>query len=408
MDFEHLRERGRELLDYLESEGYTRSYIRIVRQDLNWIADNGESRPWRSYLDAYRDRVSRTESKLYRKNHKIAFGAIQQFALYGEYPNRRVKNCLVEHGAYHQLIPEFKKLVDHYREEAALRGLEESTIGGDASSASCFFLAMQKRGLKSLADVGEDDALSFFLDDDGNLSKCSSYKKQVAAVLRAAPDGEGGKDVLALLPPIRPRRRNVQFLTREEVDAIRSTLDDASCPLSLRDRAIGRLLLFTGLRACDVAGMELGSIDWESDVIGISQRKTGQPLVLPLAAPVGNAICDYLVDERPTSDERRLFLGTLRPHRPFGASNVYHVAMKVYDAAGVRQKGGDRRGTHLFRHNVATSLLSGGVPAPIISSTLGHADPCSLNPYLHADIAHLRECALSIERFPVDEGVFRI
>lgn len=155
MDFEHLREHGYELLDYLKSESYTESYVQIVRQDLNWILRNGEGRPWKTYLDAYHDRVSHTESELYKKNHRIAFGAIQQFDLFGEYPNRKVKNCLVKHGAYHQLLPEFKELVDHCRETATFRGLEKSTIGGDASSASCFFFAMQERGLKSLAGIGE-------------------------------------------------------------------------------------------------------------------------------------------------------------------------------------------------------------------------------------------------------------
>ncbi len=75
-------------------------------------------------------------------------------------------------------------------------------------------------------------------------------------------------------------------------------------------------------------------------------------------------------------------------------------------AAGLRQKTGDRKGTHIFRHNLATSLLENGISRPIISQTLGHTAPDSLEPYLKADFIHLKKCAVSIEGFPVSEEVF--
>ena len=76
--------------------------------------------------------------------------------------------------------------------------------------------------------------------------------------------------------------------------------------------------------------------------------------------------------------------------------------------AGIRQNPGDRKGMHLFRHYLATSLLGHGVEQPIISSTLGHQSPCSLAPYLNADFVHLKECALNIDRFPVRKEVFQL
>lgn len=52
--------------------------------------------------------------------------------------------------------------------------------------------------------------------------------------------------------------------------------------------------------------------------------------------------------------------------------------------------------------------MGNGIARPIISDTLGHADPKSLDYYISADIEHLRECSLSIEGFPIREEVFRI
>jgi integrase len=81
---------------------------------------------------------------------------------------------------------------------------------------------------------------------------------------------------------------------------------------------------------------------------------------------------------------------------------------KVLKVAGVRQNYGDRKGTHLFRHNLASSMLGNGIPQPVISQTLGHTAPDSLEPYLKADFVHLKECAISIELFPLAEGVLAI
>jgi integrase len=75
--------------------------------------------------------------------------------------------------------------------------------------------------------------------------------------------------------------------------------------------------------------------------------------------------------------------------------------------AGIRNQPGDRRGFHLFRHHLATSLLENGVEQPVISSALGHQSPKSLHTYPGADFLHLKECALSIECFPVKEEVFQ-
>ena len=53
-------------------------------------------------------------------------------------------------------------------------------------------------------------------------------------------------------------------------------------------------------------------------------------------------------------------------------------------------------------------MLENGVQQPVISKTLGHSSPQSLEAYLSADFVHLKECALGIETFPVAKGVFPI
>ena len=167
-------------------------------------------------------------------------------------------------------------------------------------------------------------------------------------------------------------------------------------------------MFFTGLRPCDIASLTMEQIDWDTDEIRIVQNKTDVPLILPLTAVIGNAIYDYIIYERPESSDRHIFLGENRPHDPVTPAALWHIAAKIYDAAGIRLTEGDRRGTHLFRYNAATTFIGRGIPRPVASAVLGHTDPSSLDHYTFADIKHLRECALSIEKFPVKKEVFDI
>jgi integrase len=79
----------------------------------------------------------------------------------------------------------------------------------------------------------------------------------------------------------------------------------------------------------------------------------------------------------------------------------------VFNEAGVRKDGG-RTGVRIFRHHLATALLGNRVPSPVISSILGHKSPESINPYVDADLEHLRECSLGIEDYPVAKEVFEL
>lgn len=94
--------------------------------------------------------------------------------------------------------------------------------------------------------------------------------------------------LLGYLPALKKRRRNIQYLTKEEVSAVRTAIEQQ--PLSMRNRAVMLLLILTGIRSSDIACLTLDSIDWETATVCICQKKTGLPLELPLTPVIGNAI----------------------------------------------------------------------------------------------------------------------
>ena len=84
-----------------------------------------------------------------------------------------------------------------------------------------------------------------------------------------------------------------------------------------RTKAIVLLAMRLGLRDCDICNLDLNDIDWRNDKIRLTQKKTGKALVLPLLPDVGNALMDYLIDERPQPQDgsTSVFLRKQAPYR---------------------------------------------------------------------------------------------
>lgn len=176
--------------------------------------------------------------------------------------------------------------------------------------------------------------------------------------------------------------------------------------LSLKQRAIGTILFYTGMRASDIANLKTDSADLGKGLLHFTQVKTGEPVTLPLLPVVGNAIYDYCSMERPLSDSPSIFLGRNAPFHSITAASIGYIVGKIMDRAQIRMNPGDRRGSHLFRHLAATTMAENNVPAPVISAVLGQTCPKSLDSYLSADLVHLKECAIGLGKFAIPKEVF--
>ncbi len=98
------------------------------------------------------------------------------------------------------------------------------------------------------------------------------------------------------------------FFQKEESDCIRKCLENPNNTLSLKERTIGWLLYFYGLRGSDITAMRFDNIDWRKDMITLIQSKTDYPLTLPLNAVTGNSLFDYITTERAESDIKTIFV----------------------------------------------------------------------------------------------------
>ncbi|MCD8015047.1 MAG: tyrosine-type recombinase/integrase [Lachnospiraceae bacterium] len=396
-----------ELIQHMERCGYSPFHIQRVNRETKWLSEHKEMLA--SYEEACILRSSETESADMKQQFRAVYSLFRRYAIYGTL-SVPIREPLFRQDTYSKLSPYFQHILDLYREDSVARGLKPGTYLSGISACSGLLLHCQKRGCKTLEDITEDTVLSYFCDESGKPILSSSTKVNIASVFHAdlGMHTDAARAILAYLPALNRRRKNIQYLTEEEILSIKNVLMSEEDCITLRNRAIGMLLFFTGMRSSDIAGLAFSDIDGEKEEIRVFQKKTGNELVLPLTVSIGNAIYDYVTMERPQSDSQRIFLCEQAPYKPISAGTVGNAADRLFEAASVRQGKQDRKGAHLFRHNVATSFSRKDIPRPVISATLGHVDPDSLDHYLFADIEHLRGCAVSIEGYPVREGVFTL
>jgi len=164
----------------------------------------------------------------------------------------------------------------------------------------------------------------------------------------------------------------------------------ASCDrrrtIGRRDHAVLLLLCRLGLRASEVAAIQLEDIDWhrgEFQVHGKGCRLDR----LPLPVDVGQAMVAYL-QRRPRSQSRAVFLLAIAPYSPVSRHTVTCIVRHACVRAGLPVVG-----AHRLRHTAATEMLRAGGSLPEIAQVLRHRKLETTAIYAKVDRRALRELA---------------
>jgi integrase len=250
-----------------------------------------------------------------------------------------------------------------------------------------------------LESVGVTELDREFYENAGNNAPRRSYGSTLRVFFRwAAGQGWLSSSLRDAVP--RPRQyRYVNLpdvLGQTEVDRVLAAVD-RSTPLGRRDYAVLVLAARYGLRPCDIRQLTLDEIDWREARIDLRQVKTGRPLVVPLLPDVAGALSAYLLDGRPVSTSRTVFLRHCAPFEPFAAENNLSTIMRdALRRVGLADRPG-RRGLYLFRHTLATQMLAAGQPLKAIADVLGHASTQTTYGYTRVEVDGLRSVAISAE-----------
>ena len=176
------------------------------------------------------------------------------------------------------------------------------------------------------------------------------------------------------------------MLVASDVRALLGSCDRGH-PTGRRDFAILTLLARLGLRAAEVANLELGSVDWRAGEI-VVQGKGHRVDRLPLPVDVGEALAAYLADGRPRSTCRTLFLTSHPPARAMHPHTISGVVRYACVRANLPPVG-----SHRLRHALARELLRQGAALPEIGQVLRHRNLTSTAIYAKVDRVALRAVA---------------
>jgi integrase/recombinase XerD len=163
---------------------------------------------------------------------------------------------------------------------------------------------------------------------------------------------------------------------------------DRRCVAGRRDYAIIVLLARLGLRAGEVAALDLGDISWRQGEITI-RGKGSRRDSLPLPADAGEAVAGWLAEGRPPDTCCRAVFVRLRPpHGRLASTSVSYVVRRASLRAGVAAAG-----AHRLRHAAAAGMLAAGGTLAEIGQVLRHATPGTTAIYAKTDILALSPLA---------------
>jgi len=248
---------------------------------------------------------------------------------------------LREEGAIPLIVsckPPYHELLEaHCRFLSRDRGLAETTVTNYRRYLRDF---LASRGnvvsLTELTQLSADDLLAFSRQRGMALGHTAwnHLATSVSGFYRWLDlRDHGGRHLVGAIP-LRRRYRLADVpcaLPWDQVQRLLAVADRRE-PCGRRNYAMLLLLASYGLRGCEVRALCLDDIDWSRDEINIFAPKTGRSRRLPLMRPVGEAILDYLREERPPSLRREIFLSTRPPHAPLRSKLNRWLADRLKEA----------------------------------------------------------------------------
>jgi site-specific recombinase XerD len=311
------------------------------------------------------------------------------------------------HGAAKRPSTEvWQRVLDEYLAELDKEEKAKATIDFSCRACSKFIRYLELQGCFSPADLTRELIWKYQKEETGHTKANGkrAYLYRIRMFIRHLQRKALVDLTLeyAINTRYRIPQKVVTTLTTGEklqVHQNRNTTDS----LMNRDYAMATLALYLGFRSCDIVSLRFSSISWTQNTITIIQQKTKATLALPLVSAVGNAIADYALHHRPSSDSPFVFISHRAPFGRLTRTACYGASIHLL---ANQDNHTQSRGLHVMRRSFATELLKNRVQHELVSSILGHVDQKSIDPYLGLDEERMGKCSIGLDLIGMPE-VFR-
>lgn len=273
------------------------------------------------------------------------------------------------------------------------RSLKASTVAAYRKTAERFLSERFGDDPASLQDLRTTDVTGFIRRASRrfSVSTCKHEVTALRALLRwLHVRGEIDVDLAGCVPAVAGWRQTSlpRGLEDEDVERLLRSCDRRKS-VGRRDYAALLLMARVGLRAGEVAALELDDINWKAGEF-LVRGKGRKQARLPLPYEVGEAIAAYLQRGRPRYPCRKLFLRSRAPYVGLSQPAVTSLVQWAFKRAGVESP---QRGSHVLRHTAATQMLRRGSSLSEIAQVLRHSLIDTTAIYAKIDLDALRELA---------------
>jgi integrase/recombinase XerD len=251
------------------------------------------------------------------------------------------------------------------------RGLASSTVRNYVGVARVF-LAWRETATGGLCLEGLDGAaVSEFVLVEARRSCVGSAKCMVTrlrVLLRFLyVEGEIPHELSGAVPSVAGWRLAslVKALDTRSVARLLGSCDRRT-RVGRRDFAIITLLWRLGLRAGEVAALQLRDLDWRAGEL-LVRGKGSRHERLPLPADVGERVATWIARGRPRRDSVFVFTRVRAPYDGLSAGAVSQIVRRACQRAGLPPVG-----AHRLRHTAATEMLRAGGSLTEVGQVLRH------------------------------------
>jgi len=221
------------------------------------------------------------------------------------------------------------------------RSFMSGSVGQYLTVARRFLWHRFRDGKIRLKELHTKDVSDFILKDSGIRGRRSA--QLMTSVLRSFlnylfQEGKTATNLAAAIPATAGGRLSElpRYLEAAEVEKLLRSCDRRQ-NVGRRDYAVLVLLARLGLRAGEVANLELDDISWENGELVI-RGKGNRVDRMPLLQEVGKAIADYLKRGRPCCSTRRVFIQRKAPYAGFGSppNAVSNIVKRALTRTGLK------------------------------------------------------------------------
>ena len=271
---------------------------------------------------------------------------------------------------------------------AAERGFSPNTAGAYRNDLRQFVSFLGDRGVRDWGLQPETlQAFQLWLLErryaDTTLARKIAAVRSFLNFLRT--DGVIDRDLAAHLDSPTVGKYLPHAISEQQVEDLLAMPSDNS-PIGLRDSSMLRMLWATGMRVSELAALDLGSIDTQTDQVRCI-GKGGKERLIPFGLHARHCLSRYLDDGRPflarRPDEPALYLNH---HGERLTRQGFWLILKAYSkTAGI-----DHISPHTLRHSFATHLLNNNADLRVVQELLGHSNISTTQIYTHVSRDRLR------------------